>query len=400
MSHHFVYLSLIIQVAYSLNNGVGINPPMGYNTWNDFRCGLTSQDVKNIADTLVNGGFADLGYKYVNVDDCWAQGRDSNGKIYPDPKAFPDGMKNVVDYVHDKGLKFGLYTDRGTKTCAGRPGSLGYESIDAQTYAEWGVDYLKEDACFASDNHNEAFTQYALMRDSLNQTGRRVYFSICDSTDVPSSWWAPVGWQYGNSWRIANDVNHWVDVLNTMDVNSNLTSYAGPGGWNDPDMLVGSSLGSAALLTPLQSRAQFSMWCIMAAPLLMGAHVQKLTNWDLETFTNQELININQDPLGKQGKRVAGGNLYLAPVSSTFNIWAKPLKDGIQAVVFLNNANVETDVTCDEACFQKMGFKSNQNLRIYDYWAHKDIGTTMAVSYTATQLSPQGGTAALRFTPL
>ena len=203
------------------------------------------------------------------MDDCWAKSRDpSSGVIQPDPEAFPDGMKAVADYVHGKGLLFGVYTDRGEQTCVGRPGSQGYEAIDAKTYASWGVDYVKEDSCNATSDHNASFAQYGKMRDALNATGRPIYFDLCGW----SSWYAPVGKTLGNAWRVGYDVNNWGGVMNNaLSVDKNLAQYAGPGGWNDIDALIGTNKDTAVHLTELQSRTQFNLWSLLSAQLIIGA---------------------------------------------------------------------------------------------------------------------------------
>jgi alpha-galactosidase len=310
-----------------------------------------------------------------------------------DDVAFPHGIKYIADYVHSKGLKFGIYTDRGTKTCAGRPGSEGYEKKDAQTYASWGVDYLKEDSCYASSDHNTAFQQYGLMRDSLNATGRDIYFSLCGW----NSWYAPEGWSLGNSWRIAGDCNTWPNVQNAIDVNVPLTNYAKPGGWNDPDMLIGSDPSTAAHLSQAQSRTMFSLWAVMAAPLLIGSNIRSLNAWDLQTYSNTEIIAVNQDPAGKQGVRLSGGNLVNG--ASSYNVWGRKLQDGSAVLNFLNNNNkTAEDITCEGACFTALGFKSTDQLKVRDLWSHSDIGTITAGSgYTAKAVPENGGSVTLKF---
>jgi alpha-galactosidase len=363
---------------------------MGYNTWNDFRCNINEADILAAADAMVRQGLNKLGYVYVNIDDCWAKSRTSEGIIVPDPVAFPHGMKYIADYVHSKGLKFGIYTDRGTNTCAGRPGSEGFEKKDADTYAGWGVDYLKEDSCHASDDHQVAFQQYGTMRDALNATGRDIYFSLCGW----NSWYAPEGWSLGNSWRIAGDCNRWPDVLNAIDTNVPLAKYARPGGWNDPDMLIGSNPSAAAHLTQEQSRTMFSLWAVMTAPLLIGSSIRDLNPWDLQTYSNTEVIAVNQDPAGRQGIRLAGGNLK---GGATFNVWGKKLQDGSAALHFLNNKATPDDVTCDNACFNDMGFKPEDQLKVRDLWKHADLGTVPATNYTVKNLGAEGGSVTLKF---
>jgi len=306
---------------------------------------------------------------------------------------FPNGIKYVADNVHSKGLKFGIYTDRGTKTCAGRPGSQGYEKKDADTYASWGVDYLKEDSCNAPDDHNTAFQQYGTMRDALNATGKQIYFSLCGW----NSWYAPVGWSLGNSWRIAGDCNTWPNVLNAIDTNVPLAQYAYPGGWNDPDMLLGSDSSTAAHLSPIQSRTMFSLWSVMTAPLLIGSNIRKLNAWDLETYSNAEVIKVNQDPLGKQATRLAGGNLAQGTAKSTFNVWGKKVQNGA-ALLFLNNGNTDADVTCPASCFTALGFQSTDQLKVRDLWTHMDNGTVSATGYTAKKVPANGGSFTFLFT--
>jgi len=383
---------VLLGVTYATNNGVGRTPAMGYNTWNDFRCNIKEADILSAADAIVKQGLNKVGFVYVNIDDCWAKSRAADGTIVADDVAFPHGIKYVADYVHSKGLKFGIYTDRGTKTCAGRPGSQDYEKKDATTYASWGVDYLKEDSCYASSDHPTAFQQYGLMRDALNATGRDIYFSLCGW----NSWYAPEGWTLGNSWRIAGDCNTWPNVQNAIDTNVPLTEYAKPGGWNDPDMLIGSDSSTAAHLTPNQSRTMFSLWAVMAAPLLIGSNIRSLNAWDLQTYSNTEVIAVNQDPAGRQGTRLAGGNLH--DNASAFNVWGKKLQDGSAALNFLNNGNKTMDITCGGACFTALGFKSTDQLKVRDLWAHADVGTVSAGSgYTAKAVPADGGSMTFKF---
>jgi alpha-galactosidase len=320
---------------------------MGYNTWDDFRCGgINASNLYKVADAMVDLGLNKLGYKYLSLDDCWATGRDpKSGVIIPDSKAFPDGMKAVADYVHGKGLLYGVYTDRGQKTCVGRPGSQDYETIDAKTYASWGVDYLKEDSCNATGDHNASFAQYAKMRDALNATGRPIYFDLCGW----SSWYAPVGKSLGNAWRVGYDVNNWGGVMNNaIAVDKSLAQYAGPGGWNDIDALIGSDDsprahgGTAVHLTQTQSRTQFNLWCMLSAQLIIGGNVLHMTKWDLETYSNKALIAINQDASGKQAKLV----MQTSQASPTpydpwlQQVWLKgPLSTGEYAIAFVNTTN-------------------------------------------------------------
>jgi len=262
---------------------------------------------------------------------------------------------------------------------------------DADTYASWGVDYLKEDSCHASDDHNTAFQQYGLMRDALNSTGRDIYFSLCGW----NSWYAPQGWGLGNSWRIAGDCNTWANVLNAINTNVPLAQYARPGGWNDPDMLLGSDNSAAARLSPIQSRTMFSLWSVMTAPLLIGSNIRKLNAWDLDTYSNAEVIAVDQDRAGRQGLRLAGGDLG---GNTGFNVWGKRLQDGSAVLLFLNNANQAADVTCPAGCFTTMGFTASDQLDVRDLWEHTNNGTVPATGYTAKNVPGNGGSVTLKYT--
>lgn len=302
----------------SLDNGLARTPQMGYNTWNDFRCeGLSAAAVKEIADRIVDLGLDKLGYKYLNIDDCWSRELSQDGLLIEDPVAFPDGMKAIVDYVHGRGLLFGIYTCRGTRTCAFRPGSKDLEHHHASQFAAWGIDYIKEDSCFASNKHQQAFGEYGTMRDALNETGRPIFFSLCGW----NAWYAPQGARLANSWRIAPDCDEWANVYVAIRTNEPLAAFAGPGGWNDPDMLVGSNPAAAVSFSPQQVQTQFSMWAVMASPLLIGSCVLKMPASDLATYSNEEVIRINQDPLGVQGTAVWSNCPLFSPRD---NWWMAP----------------------------------------------------------------------------
>jgi len=382
-----ILILLLIGIVESINNGLGRTPQMGYNTWNDFRCNISENDIIEAAQAIVRQKLNLVGYEYVNMDDCWAQGLYPNGTIYPDPVTFPNGIAYIADYVHSLGLKFGLYTDRGNNTCAGRPGSWGHEQIDADTYASWGVDYLKEDSCNAPQYHPWAFDEYAKMRDALNSTNRPIFFSLCGW----NVWYSPIGNQLGNSWRIAGDCNPWSSVLNAIDVNAPLYENAGPGGWNDPDMLLGSDPHTASYLTQAQSRTMFSMWSVMAAPLLIGSNIRNLSTYDLTTYSNTEVIAIDQDILGYQGRRVAGGNLT-GPNNVSTNVWGKRLANGDLALIFLNNHDHTTIIGCSLTCFNKLGFLNGVTFSVRDLWAHTNNGTTTSNGYN---VSVEGGGASV-----
>jgi len=322
-------------IVHGLNNGLGLTPQMGYNSWYDLMCSpaMNENVIQDTAEQLVELGLSRLGYTYVNLDDCWAQGRDANGVVYANATYFPSGIQNLATFVHSRGLSFGIYTDRGNLTCGGRPGSGSYETIDANTYASWGVDYVKEDSCDAPNNPAVAFEEYGLMRDALNKTGRPIFFALCGWED----WYAPQGQLLGNSWRIGPDDSNWAGILINLDIMNTVAQYAGPGGWNDPCLLLSKDWQNNLLVTEQQSRAQFSMWAVTAAPLLISGNVRNMSDFVLQTYSNPEVIAVNQDTLGKAGWRLAGGNLSSPedPTSVT-NVWGRPLSSGSWALVFLN----------------------------------------------------------------
>ena len=291
-------LLLIVFISYilCLDNGLGKTPQMGWNSWNKFGCNINEKLIYDTIDAIVDTGLAAAGYNYVNLDDCWQSGRDSNGVIIVD-NAFPNGIKPLVDYAHKKGLLFGVYSDAGYKTCAGRPGSLGYEEIDAKTYAEWGVDYLKYDNCFTDGSAPEV--RYPIMRDALLKQDRPIFYSMCEwGVNDPATWAAPVG----NSWRTTGDIfNSWNSMISIIDQNNRCYEYAGPGGWNDPDMLEVGNGG----MTVEEEKIHFGLWCISKAPLLIGCDITKMSKETFEILTNEEVIAIDQDPLGIQGKKIA-----------------------------------------------------------------------------------------------
>eukprot|EP01119_Soliformovum_irregulare_P001318 TRINITY_DN11045_c0_g1_i1.p1 TRINITY_DN11045_c0_g1~~TRINITY_DN11045_c0_g1_i1.p1 ORF type:complete len:408 (-),score=91.68 TRINITY_DN11045_c0_g1_i1:124-1185(-) len=332
---------------------------------------MNEETIKATARALVSTGLSKLGYNYVNLDDCWSGGRFPNGTQYSDPKSFPSGIKNLADYVHSLGLKFGLYTDRGNKTCAGRPGALGFEEIDARTYAEWGVDYLKEDSCYATQDHQQAFQEYGRMRDALNSTGRPIFFSLCGWY----SWYSPVGSNLGNSFRIGPDDTNWPGVISNVNIDVMLGQHAGPGGWNDPCLLLESNYLGQLAVTPTQSRTQLNMWAILAAPMLLSLNIRNLSKEALLTYSNKEVIAINQDSLGRQGFRVSGGDLNPSH-SKSINILARHLEHGRVALLMVNAGTQTQKITCDRQCFQSFGF-ADAKVKVRDLWRHEDLSPVM-----------------------
>jgi len=360
---------------------MALTPPMGWNTWNKFGCDVNEQMIHDMADAMVSSGMKDAGYLYINIDDCWHGTRDSLGFIHPDSARFPHGMKALADYVHSKGLKLGIYSDAGYKTCAGKPGSRGHEYQDALQYAGWGIDYLKYDWC-----NTEGMCQlgaYMTMRDALYAAGRPMVFSICEwGTSKPWQW----GKGVGNLWRTTGDISPnfeknidhgtWVQlsVLSILDQQDTIRQYAGPGHWNDPDMLeVGNGM------TNNEDRAHFSMWCMLAAPLIAGNDLTNMSRETKDILTNKEVIAVDQDSLGIEGFKYSSRD--------SVDVWFKPLEKGDWAMCFLNKRTIPQDVSFDFAREKVLDHLSGERLgngpySIRNIWTHKDIGTTQKVFET------------------
>eukprot|EP01084_Bolivina_argentea_P190009 326644_1 len=398
-----VFTLIAISHVQSLNNGLALTPQMGYNTWYDLGCSLTEELVKQTADSAKALGLDKLGYSYINLDDCWAEGRYRNGTIYAEtPRFSSTSLKPLANYIHQLGLKFGVYTDRGKYTCAKRPGSLGYEVDDANTYALWGVDYVKEDSCSASNDHNTAFEEYATMRDALNATNRRILFSLCGW----NAWYSPVGESIANSWRIGPDDSNWNGVLINIDINVNLSMNAGSGGWNDPCLLLSNDMNGKPLMTELQTKAQFSMWSIMKSPLLISGNLRNMSKANVDTYSNMNVIGVNQDLLGMQGQRIVGGdvsNYYKKQDVNGINIWFTNLIDGSKVFVFLNVKNETQDIKCDITCFQSAGYpQSGLTVKIYDLWdQNKNLGQISTLhTYIVPNVTAYGGVEMYKFVPV
>jgi alpha-galactosidase len=372
-------LFLSLKVVAQKFDGLAMTPPMGWNSWNTFQTNINEQLVKDIADVMVSSGMKDAGYRYVVLDDGWmSMERDAKtGDLLADPKKFPHGMKAISDYVHSKGLKFGLYNCAGTKTCAGYPGTRGYEYQDARLYASWDVDYLKFDWCYADGiNAKEAYTT---MSKALKTAGRPIVFSLCEwGTNKPWEWAAPVG----HLWRTTGDIypqydsTHKIDnwtalsVMKIVDLQNGLRKYAGPGHWNDPDMLeVGNGL------TPAEDRTHFSMWCMLAAPLIAGNDMRKMNAETKTILTNNEVIGINQDPLGVEALKYRNTDSLL--------IWCKPLQNDNWAVCFLNRSlkpkqiefDWQNEIVNDTLSKRDLNSKTT-TYKLRDVWQNKEMGDT------------------------
>ncbi len=376
----FLLLSLLIGTGGFAQKfeGLAETPPMGWNSWNTFATDIDEELVKDIADKFVELGLKDAGYEYIILDDGWmSMDRDENGNLVPDPKKFPSGMKALADYIHSKGLKFGLYNCAGSKTCAGYPGSRGYEYQDARSYAEWDVDYLKYDWCNTGKQNAQA--AYTTMRDALNEAGRPVVFSICEWGDnQPWTW----GEDVGHLWRVTGDIINCWDcevghgtwsswgIWKIINMRENIRKAAGPGHWNDFDMMeVGNGL------TDAEDRSHFAMWSMLTSPLIMGNDLRAASKETIKTLSNKEVIAVNQDKLGIQALRFTN--------EGDFEIWVKPLAAGEWALVFVNMADSPRDLNFDWTRHQigddlngkRLDIK-NTEFKIRDLYAQKELGDT------------------------
>lgn len=362
-----IYFIPLLLVAQKFEN-LASKPPMGWNSWNYFNCeGINETVIKEMADALVTSGMKEAGYEYIVIDDCWQVDRDADGNIVVDQEKFPVGIKALADYIHGKGLKFGIYSCAGTLTCQKRPGSRGYEFQDARTYAQWGVDLLKYDWC--NTGSQDAKASYTLMRDAIYQAGRPMVFSICEwGLSKPWLWAQDVGHLYRttgdirNNWNIpdAKEGKVWGGgVILILDMQEGLHTYAGPGHWNDPDMLeVGNGV-----LTNEESKSHFSLWAMLAAPLMAGNDLRNMDQETLEILTNREVIAIDQDTLGVTGHKVVD--------EGEFEIFQKQLVNDQISYCFFNRRE-----TVHKLNFDWRSFNLNREYQIRDVWQQKNIGTT------------------------
>jgi len=352
-------------------------PPLGWNSWNTFGVKVNESLVREVADVMVSSGLRDCGYEYLVIDDCWSvkDHRDGNGDLIADPERFPNGIKALADTVHSKGLKFGIYSDAADKTCAGYPGSFGFEEQDARLWASWGVDFLKYDYCHAPSDQVTAIERYTRMGDALRGCGREILYSICEwGGRSPYLWARQAG---GQMWRVTGDVvDSWTNVLHgtwwglgidsAIDIAVNLHAYAGPGGWNDLDMLVvglggqGQVPGTGANL--LEYQTQVSMWSILCSPLMIGCDIRTMNADIARLLMNQEVLMVNQDPLGKQAERIKKeGDLEL---------WRKPMADGSLVMAMLNRGSSGERISFTAG---EIGLLDSHKGVIRDLWRQEDI---------------------------
>lgn len=381
--HNLLFLVLILISGLTVKaqkfDNLAKTPPMGWNSWNTFATNIDEKLVRETADEFIRLGLKDAGYKYLVLDDGWmAMERDAAGNLIADPKKFPSGMKNLADYIHGKGMQFGLYNCAGSKTCGGYPGSRGHEYQDALTYASYDCDFLKYDWC--NTGKMVGSEAYTTMRDALYAAKRPVVFSICEWGDQkPWKWGGPIG----HMWRTTGDIYNCFDcehsngtwsswgVMKIVDMRDSIRQYAGPGHWNDPDMLeVGNGV-----MTVAEDRTHFALWSIMAAPLILGNDLRKITPEALAIITNKEVIAVDQDTLGVQGFRVKRiGNV---------DVWAKPLAGDNWAIAFVNrgkeaaNLNLKwADLPITDDIFKKEFTPGKKTYQLRDLYAKKEVGTT------------------------
>ncbi len=352
--------------AVALDNGLVTAPPMGFNDWNAFGCDVDAALIQQTADYFVSSGLKAAGYTYVNIDDCWmTHTRDAKGRLVPDPVKFPKGITGVADYVHAKGLKLGIYEDAGTETCAGYPGSLGHETVDAKTFASWGVDYLKYDNCNNAGSSTTAqyVARYTAMGDALAATGRPIVYSICEwGVNDPWTWAGDVG----NLWRTTGDISdNWGSLKSIIDQNAPLGQYARPGAWNDPDML---EVGNAGM-TDTEYRTHFALWAMMDAPLLIGTDLREATPATMAIYTNKDLIALDQDKLGVQAQVIGG--------SGDVKVFSKPLANGDRAVALYNGSDTARTISTTTA---QAGLTRSTAYQLTDLWSKQKTETAGTIA--------------------
>lgn len=369
-------------------------PPLGWNSWNMFGSAVNETVIAEMAEAIVAHGLRELGYQYVVIDDCWTRraGRDSNGDLVPDPERFPSGIKALADHVHRLGLKLGIYSDAAELTCAGYPGSYGFEEQDARLWADWGIDFLKYDYCHAPADQASAIERYRRMGEALRATGRPILFSLCEwGGRSPHLWGRSVG---GHMWRVSGDVfDSWVNIWiphgagydgvgvdTALDIAAEVAEYGGPGGWNDLDMLVVGLRGKGQIagqgMSFLEYQTHMSIWCMACSPLMIGCDVRSMDRETAALLTNQEVLAINQDALGLPARRVKQ--------VGRCDLWRKPLADGTLAVAITNRGSSHQELTLRAG---EIGLLDTPKL-VRDLWRQADIAEfreTLALRVQAHQ---------------
>ena len=383
LTQHNNSMNAVDQPEYAY---LALTPPMGWNSWNIFAKDINEVNIKAAADAMVASGMRDAGYEYLVLDDAWmAPKRDENGALQADPVKFPKGMKDIGDYIHSKGLKFGIYEDRAYRTCQSLPGSFGHEQIDMATFAAWGVDYIKMDSCSAEHNGRLSSEDYAIYRRYIEETGLAMVLSI---SDFGNAAWVWGGKESSQLWRTGWDIQPWMDSVyacgdcsggshRSHPAFNGLWQFAGPGYWNDPDMLqVGNIRIEDDKVRESANKAHFGLWCILAAPLMAGNDLPNMTDTVRDILTAPEVIAVNQDPRGVQGYKVF--------VNDKLEVYNKPLADGTTAVLLLNKGREEADIT---VTWEMIGLSGRQPVR--DLWERKNLGI-FEDSFAAKALGEHG----------
>jgi len=392
MVNHFagcrkILLALSISVSFgvcaraqALTSGANpdptAEPPMGWNSWNTFGEEVNEVVVRGVADKMVSLGLRDLGYKYIVIDDHWEGGRDAAGHLLANPEKFPHGIKTLADYLHGKGLKLGIYSCAAETTCGGEIGSYEHENDDAATFAGWGVDYLKYDYCNAPEGLQDSIQRYKKMAEAIKATGRPMLFSVCEwGVRAPWLWARQAGGQLwrisydvGDMWDTPDDTHSCIGILTAIDSSVNLANYAGPDGWNDPDMLV-VGLGNTGNIkgggcSTAEYQTQMSMWCMLAAPLMIGCDLRNMNADTKRILANPEAIAVDQDTLGKQGTRVAR--------TYSEDVWKKSLANGDIAIALLNRSEEKEFIKVN---WKDLELNPGTPLTVRDLWQHKNLGT-------------------------
>jgi alpha-galactosidase len=371
-----ISLLLISLISFAQEVKLAPTPPMGWMSWNIMSENPNEKDIKEIADAMVASGMVKVGYQYIFLDDCWQGGRDHKNNIIADAKKFPSGIKALADYLHSKGMKLGIYSDAAPLTCGGFTASLNFEEQDAKTFASWGIDYLKYDYCNAPEDVETAKKRYGKMAKALRNSGRAIVFGICEwGPREPWNWAAEVG---GQSWRTTFDIrDKWIDVegkggvgiYNVVDKNADLGQFSGPGKWNDGDMLVAglngikgpSSAYNGVGCTQIEYQSQMSLYSMLNSPLYASCDIRKINDVTKAIFTNNEIIALNQDALGKQAERKIKNEVW--------DVFVRPLANGDFAIAILNKANSSQIAKIN---FEDLGLNDQYELK--DLWQHKNIG--------------------------
>eukprot|EP00826_Nyctotherus_ovalis_P015389 TRINITY_DN1436_c0_g1_i3.p1 TRINITY_DN1436_c0_g1~~TRINITY_DN1436_c0_g1_i3.p1 ORF type:complete len:388 (-),score=105.50 TRINITY_DN1436_c0_g1_i3:149-1312(-) len=381
-----ILLIFLVSLTFALDNGLGRTPPMGFNTWNHFYCNIDEKIIKNSADFLVSLGLKDLGYNYVNIDDCWMANARVDGKLVANATRFPSGIKALAKYCHDKGLKLGIYSSAGTKTCQKLPASLGYEDVDAATWASWDIDYLKYDNCFRDSQ--SALARYSKMRDALNKTGRPMFYSICNWGQEEVWKW---GKDVGNSWRTTGDIEDRFESMRKIYMrNVILGDYGKPGGWNDPDML---EVGNGKMNT-IEYRTHFTLWAMAKSPLLIGCDLTKIKKVDLDILKNKAIIALNQDKTGDQARcKMACREQDFRRTARRAQIAVMKTVDGYALAI--TNWNDRQIIYGTRVVFSELGLDGS-SYKAVELWTKQELGVVKD-SFIHRALVPHG-TAVYRLT--